>query len=259
MPDYSLLTALFEIGVLWFLFYQLYRVFKNSRGAAILIGLIALVVGGGIFLELFQAEVLKYLVSSLIGLGTILAVLFQPEIRMGLAKIGTKHFLHLFGNHEGNQDFLSKVVDSTSWLASRRYGALLAIARSQNLDSYAATATPLDAEFSRELVGTIFMPKTLLHDGAVLVHNERILAAAAILPVTNRELKDTSMGLRHRAGIGLAEETDAVVIIVSEETGAISLAVGSTMERNVDITYLTTRLKELFNKQNYVEQNKKIS
>ncbi len=253
MPSYSLLTALFEIGVLWFLFYQIYRVFKNSRGAAIMIGLTALVIGGSVLLEIFQAQVLKYIVSMFIGIGTILVVLFQQEIRTGLAKIGTKHFLSLFGNKEQHDDLIESIVESVSWLAHRRYGALLALERKINLDAYMASAVRLDAEFSRELIGTIFLPKTLLHDGAVLIQNERILGAAAILPVTNRELRDSSMGLRHRAGIGLAEETDAVVIIVSEETGAVSIAVGNTLERNVDITYLSTRLRELFNQQNYVE------
>ena len=107
--------------------------------------------------------------------------------------------------------------ESVSYLVSKRYGALIAICRSNKLQEYAKTGTELDAHYTRELIGTIFMPKTLLHDGAVIVNNERIVAAAAILPVSNRELKDRSMGLRHRAGIGLAEASDAVVIIVSEE------------------------------------------
>ncbi len=255
MPSYSLLTAIFEIGVLWFLFYQTYRVFKNSRGAAILIGLIALVLVGGILLQVFQAEVLKYLVSSLIGIGTILVVLFQQEIRTGLAKIGTKHFLNFFGQTDNRKDLIEEIVESVSWLASRRHGALIALERKINLEGSASTAVEVDAIFSRELITTIFMPKSPLHDGAVLIQGDRIFAAAAILPVSNRELRDTSMGLRHRAGIGLAEETDAVVIIVSEETGAVSIAVSNSVERNVDMTYLTLRLKELFNQSNHVDQS----
>ncbi len=250
MPSYSLLTAIFEIGVLWFIFYQTYRVFRNSRGAAILIGLIALVLVGGILLEVFQAEVLKYLVSALIGIGTILVVLFQQEIRTGLAKIGTKHFLNFFAQGDNRKDLIEEIVESVTWLASRRYGALIALERKISLDSAASTAVKVDAIFSRELITTIFVPKSPLHDGAVLIQNDRIFAAGAILPVSNRELRDTSMGLRHRAGIGLAEETDAVVIIVSEETGAVSIAVGGSVERNVDMTFLATRVKELFNYQN---------
>ncbi len=255
MPSYPLLTALFEIGVLWFLIYQTYRVFRNSRGAAILIALIAVVIVGSILLEVFQAQVLKYLVSMVIGLGTILVVLFQQEIRMGLAKIGTKHFLNFFGKKKDHDDLIDRIVKSVSWLAHRRYGALLAMERKIDLDSCMASGVKIDAEFSRELIGTIFMPKSPLHDGAVLIQDDRIAAAAAILPVTSRELRDSSLGLRHRAGIGLAEETDAVVVIVSEETGAVSIAVGNSLERNVDIAYLSTRLRELFNQQNHVESD----
>ena len=109
------------------------------------------------------------------------------------------------------------------------------------------SATQVDALYSRELIGTIFFPKTLLHDGAVVVDDERIVCAAAILPVSNRELKDRSMGLRHRAGIGMAESSDAVVVIVSEETGSVSLAVGNKIQRDLTENLLKERLGELLN------------
>lgn len=246
MSFLEILRALFEILVLWALFYQLYRAVKDSRAAAILAGLIATVILGYILLELTHAVVLKQLAGLIIGPGTILVILFQPELRTALARLGSNKLIARFiSNQQENQSFVSLVRESVSYLVSKRYGALIAICRSNKLQEYAKTGTELDAQYTRELIGTIFMPKTLLHDGAVIVNNERIVAAAAILPVSNRELKDRSMGLRHRAGIGLAEASDAVVIIVSEETGAVSLAVGNVVQRDINLDLLTERLTQL--------------
>lgn len=242
----EVLSALFEIAVLWLIFYQLYRVVKDSRAAAILAGLIVIVLGAYFVLELTHALVLKELAGLIIGPGTILVILFQPEIRNALAKFGSnKYIRRLLGQQVENQDFITCVRDSVAYLVSKRFGALIAITRTNKLTDYAKTGTILNAQYTRELIGTIFMPKTLLHDGAVIVDNEVIVSAASILPVSNRELKDRSMGLRHRAGIGLAESTDAVVIIVSEETGAVSLAVGNLVQRDISLDLLTTRLTQL--------------
>lgn len=254
MPT-QLFTAVFEITVLWFVFYQLYRAFKDSRAAAILIGLVGLVIGGGILLEIFEASVLKYIVSSFAALGTILAILFQPELRTALAKLGSRNFIGALWTKPDSTSFVDEMIESISYLVSKRYGALLVISRKNKLDQMDILGVKLDSLYSRELIGTIFMTKTLLHDGAVIIENERITYAAAILPISNKEFKDKSMGMRHRAGIGLAEISDAVVVIVSEETGAVSIAVGSVVERNVDTTYLKTRLNELLHVNTAHEQN----
>ncbi len=254
MSILTLFRAIFEILVLWVVFYQLYRAFKDSRAAAILGGLLAIVLLGGIVLELAQATVLKQIAGAIIGPGTILVVLFQPELRTALAKLGSQRFTRRLWQDSANRDFVELVRDSVQYLVSKRFGALIAISRSNSLSEYAKTGTPLDAAYSRELIGTIFMPKTLLHDGAVIVHQERIVAAAAILPVSNRELKDRSLGLRHRAGLGLAESSDAVVIIVSEETGSVSLAVGNIVQRDISLELLSQRLTQLLYAPNPSEQ-----
>ncbi len=249
-----LLRAIFEIIVLWVIFYQLYRAFKDSRSAAILAGLVGVVFMGAIVLELLQAAVLQQLASTILGSGMILAVLFQPELRTAFAKLGSKGFIRQVWQHRADKDFVEVVRDSVQYLVSKRYGALIAISRSNSLSEYAKTGTLLDAAYSRELIGTIFMPKTLLHDGAVIVHQERIVAAGAILPVSNRELKDSSLGLRHRAGLGLAESSDAVVIIVSEETGSVSLAVGNMVQRDLSMELLSQRLTQLLYAHHHSEQ-----
>lgn len=260
MTFLELLRAFFEICVLWYIFYQLYRAFKDSRAAAILAGLLAIVVLGGIILEMVHAVVLKQIASAIIGPGTLLVVLFQPELRTALARLGSKHFIsRLFLKQEENQDFITRVRESVSYLVSKRFGALIAICRNNKLSEYTKTGTLIDAVFTRELIGTIFMPKTLLHDGAVIIDNERILSAACILPVSSKELKDRSMGLRHRAGIGLAEASDAIVIIVSEETGAVSLAVGGVVQRDISLELLSERLTHLLYSHANTEQDQKIS
>lgn len=252
----EIIRALFEITVLWVLFYQLYRTIKDSRAAAILVGLISTVMLGYFLLELTGAAVLKQIAGLLLGPGTILVILFQPEIRSALAKFGSNKYLKLLINKQTeNRDFVTNVCESVDYLVSKRFGALIAICRSNKLGEYVKTGTELDAVYTRELIGTIFMPKTLLHDGAVIVNNERIVAAAAILPVSNRELKDRSMGLRHRAGIGLAEASDAVVIIVSEETGAVSLAVGNVVQRDISTELLAQRLTKLLYTPHHVTPN----
>lgn len=254
MPK-ELFTAVFEIIILWFLFYQLYRAFKDSRGAAILVGLVGIVIGGSILLELFQASVLKHIVHSFAALGTILAILFQPELRTALAKLGSRSIVGSLWNKDDSSEFVDEVVESVSYLVSKRYGALIVISRKNKLNQQDILGVSIDAKYSRELVGTIFKPKTLLHDGAVIIENERITYAAAILPISNKEFKDKSMGMRHRAGIGLAEICDAVVIIVSEETGAVSIAVGTSVQRNVDISYLKHSLNQLLHVTPDYEQN----
>lgn len=247
-----ILRAAFEITVLWVIFYQLYRAFKDSRSAAILAGLVMIVLVSFVVMKLLHASVLESIASAILGPGIILVVLFQNELRTTLAKLGTlPHIRRLYARGDGRKAFLEQVKDSVSYLTSQRFGALIVFRRKDKLAPpvLLGEGTPLDAEYTRELIGTIFMPKTLLHDGAVIVDHERVTAAAAILPVSKKVLKDTSMGLRHRAGIGIAEASDAVVIIVSEETGTISLAVGNMLQRNLTLDLMYNRLNELLYEQ----------
>ena len=253
-----ILRAVFEIIVLWLVFYQLYRAFKDSRAAAILAGLVLIIGLATVLLELTHAAVLQQIAGSFVGPGTLLVILFilfHPELRTALAKLGAHRILGSLWSRERNEDFISCICESVSFLVSKRYGALIAICRNNKLSEYAKTGTELDSICSRELIGTIFMPKTMLHDGAVIINNERIVAAACILPVSNRELKDRSLGLRHRAGIGLAEASDAVVIIVSEETGSVSLVVGNVVQRDLSVQMLETRLTELIYSHASTEKN----
>lgn len=244
-------VALCEILILWVAFYQVYRAFHATRGANILLGLLSCFMVLAFLTGLLRLTVLAWLLKSIFapGLAVALVVIFQPELRMALAKMGSRRHLSVLGitlwGKSDDTGFLDALGAAVSSLASKRHGALIALQRTNKLTSILETGTPIDGLFSRELLGSIFFPKTPLHDGGVIIDRERVVAAGCVLPVSSKEMKDRSIGLRHRAAVGLSEESDAVVIIVSEETGTVSLAVGGRLERNVDINYLKTRLKEL--------------
>jgi diadenylate cyclase len=171
-----------------------------------------------------------------------LVVIFQPELRRAFAELGSRSF---FSSNKQNKQTLDRLCDCVLELASKQYGALIAIERDIGLRSYAETGVDLDSNFSPELMATIFHPKTALHDGGVILRDDRIVAAACIFPVSQRESLDRSFGLRHRAGLGLSEETDAIAIVVSEETGSISLCVGRRIKRGLTAAELRRKLGQV--------------
>lgn len=250
-----------ELLILWIAFYYAVRLFRSTRAASILWGLVVCMGVLAILIVGLDLTVLKWISGTIIipTLAVSLVVIFQPELRMALAKLGTQRQITIFGfnffRKHSDSDFVGDLVFTVEALSLRRHGALFAIERMNKLQSAAETGTRLDALFSKELALTIFFPKTTLHDGGVIIQNERIYAAACVFPVSSKELKDRSIGLRHRAAVGLTEESDAVVVIVSEETGTISLSIGGKLERNISLSYLKTRLNELLN---YHEPNHEI-
>ncbi|MFQ3578309.1 MAG: diadenylate cyclase, partial [Verrucomicrobiia bacterium] len=172
-----------------------------------------------------------WLLKSLLAFFAVaVVVIFQPELRRALAELGSQRW---FFNDLSEGSFVENLAETALHLANKQVGALIAIERGTNLREDLQSGVEIDALFSRELMETIFHPRTILHDGGVIVHGGRIAAAGCIFPVSQRENLDRTLGLRHRAGLGLAEETDAVVIVVSEETGAISLCCNGKIERNL--------------------------
>ncbi|MFP6874067.1 MAG: diadenylate cyclase CdaA [Verrucomicrobiales bacterium] len=170
-------------------------------------------------------------------------IAFQPEVRRTLADLGNRGFL--FFSEGKNKEFIDNLADTVRQLGAKRHGALFAIERGIELNPHLETGVNLDAQFSPELLLTIFHPKTTLHDGAVILREGRVISAACVLPLSQKEIGDHSIGLRHRAGLGLTEESDAISIIVSEETGALSLAHGGELERDLEPEEFHKRLLEL--------------
>lgn len=244
------IRAGFEVLVLTIIFYQIYRVYKDSPAATIFIGLILLLILGSVLIELIGAGVLNHLVTVFFaGPGLILVVLFQPEIRSVLSKFSRKLMGgRLWGrSDEENEGFIEQVKTAVQYMASRRVGALLVFRRNNRLDEieHFAAGTEVDAVFSPALVETIFYSGTPLHDGAMIIENERITYAGAILPVSERAPIDATMGLRHRAAMGIAEKSDAVVVVVSEEKGRVSLVCGPMIQTDLSMDMLGTRLTQL--------------
>lgn len=233
-------SAGLEIGLFAACIYYTHHYFRRTRSARIFTGLTWFLVGLVVLSQALDLVVIRWLLGRYAGwLLLVLVVMFQPELRRLFADLGRASFLS--GRQQGARN-LDLLCDAVFELASRRCGALIAIERGIGLRTYAESGVTINGEFSSELLLTIFFPKTALHDGGVILRDERIVAAACIFPVTQRESLDRSFGLRHRAGLGLSEETDAVAIVVSEETGSVSLCVGHTIERGVSRTELRQRL-----------------
>mgnify|MGYP000501216584 FL=1 len=234
-----------EVLVLWILIYQIYRVFRATRGARILVGLTVVIILMTLASQLLDLKVIEWIIKSAAAiLAFALLIIFQPELRNGLARLGSTN---LFAFSTSQQEvFLETLTEAVIRLSKKRFGALFAIERGIELNEYESTGVTIDSVLSVELVATIFHPKTALHDGGMILKKERIASAACIFPVSQKQLSDRSLGLRHRAGFGITEETDAVAVIVSEETGAISIVVEGKIHRNLSEDEFREQLDEIF-------------
>ncbi|MCI6729787.1 MAG: diadenylate cyclase CdaA [Clostridiales bacterium] len=186
---------------------------------------------------LFELHVLNYLMSRVLDLGLIaLLVLFQPELRRGVEKMGGASLREIISPRERNKeinDVISQTVSACEAMSRERVGALMVFERSSRLDEYFKTGTIIDGRVSDQLIRNIFFPKAALHDGAMVVRDGRVTAAGCVLPLSGNQQLSADLGTRHRAGVGISEVSDAVVVIVSEETGTISVAVGGMLKRHL--------------------------
>lgn len=220
--------------------YHGYLYFRGTRGARVLTGLALFLVTLTFLSEALNLVVIRWLIGRYsVFLAVALVVIFQPELRRGFAELGSRSF---FRGSRQDKQWLDRLCDCVQELANKHHGALIALERDIGLRSYAETGVDIDGAFSPELLLTIFHPKTALHDGGVILRDERVIAAACIFPVSQRESLDRSFGLRHRAGLGLSEETDAAAIVVSEETGSLSLCFGNHIQRGLSVAELRRRL-----------------
>ncbi len=231
---------LIEILIVAILFYRLFLLIQRTRAMQMLLGALLLV--GIYFVALIlDFALIRYLLETLFQYGAIAAlVIFQPELRSGLARLGRNRFIRYLRSMEESQE-ADELVEAVTELARLKRGAIVAIQGEVSLDEYAETGSPVGAPVSAEMLKTIFTPYTPLHDGAVIINGGIIVTAGAILPLTQLPVRDRSLGTRHRAALGLSEETDAVVVVVSEETSRISVARGGRIEVGVD----DVRLREI--------------
>ncbi len=223
---------LVEILLVTVLLYRILLIIHRTRAMQMLLGVLLLA------FVYFLAQVLDFqlierILQTLFQYGAIAAlVIFQPELRSALARLGQSRMLRVFTRLE-ESEVADEIVEAVLRLSRSKVGAIIAIENEVGLDEYAQTGSTIEARVSAEMLTTIFTPHSPLHDGAVLVVGDQIRAAGAILPLTQYTVPDKSLGTRHRAALGLSEETDAVVIVVSEETSRVSVARGGRLERDV--------------------------
>ncbi len=232
-----------EIAILAIGIYYSWLLLRGTRGARVLASLAVSFISIMLLAQVLDLRVLGWLFHNLsVFLVFGLVVIFQPEIRRALAVMGSHRLLSFVTQ---DREAAEVLVETTFELANRQLGALIAIERDSDLEEFTESGVLMDAKLSPELLVTIFHPKTPLHDGGVVVRNDRLVSAACIFPVSQRHDLDRNLGLRHRAGLGLTEEYDAVVIVVSEETGIVSICQRGVIERNFDPESFKTRLAEL--------------
>jgi diadenylate cyclase len=235
--------GLFEILLLSVGIYYGYLYFRGTRGAKVLTGLAIVFLTLTLISQLLNLTVISWIVRSFsVFLAVALVVIFQPELRRGLAALGGHPIFSLTSE---KRETVHDIAEAVTQLANKHFGALIAIERDTSIRVYEETGVELDASFSVELLLTLFYPKSALHDGGVVMRNGRIAAAACIFPVSQRETLDRSLGLRHRAGLGITEESDAIAVIVSEETGGISICHRRRIERNFTPETFRKRIGEL--------------
>jgi len=238
------LTDFIDVAVVAFIIYKLFTLASGTRALQMMMGFVVLVIAAytaqalrlEALNEIFEAGQLVWVIAILI--------VFQPELRSALARLGRSPVLRFFVKVE-ESPVVDEIVEAARQLGEEKRGAIVAIQREVGLMEYVESGRRLQAEVSAELLATIFAPQTPLHDGAVIIEGGNIVAAACILPLTQFPVYDATIGTRHRAAIGLSEETDAVVVVISEETGHISLAVGGRLEKNLSPEQLEERLRSL--------------
>ena len=228
--------AAIEIVLLTAVIYYFLLLFRGTRGAAVFSGLvIALLVVTGLT-HIFELDVMSWILSRVLGfLAIAVLVIFQPELRRALAQIGSQSF---FSSSQQRTEVIDVLAETARQLAQKHFGALIAIEREIGFRGMQETGVPLDAKASPELLVTIFFPNTPLHDGGVVLRGDRVVAAGCIFPLTQRQGLSAALGMRHRAAIGLSEETDAMVLVVSEETGTISVAQRGHLTQDLDAASL---------------------
>lgn len=229
-PDWKDLLEILVVGAV---IYRILLVLAGTRAIQMLIGVVLLV--SAYFLSrVLQLGLIRYVLETLFQFGAIAAlILFQPELRQALSHLGRNRIVRLFARLE-DTEVADEIADAVEELVRTKVGAIIAIEREVGLAEFAESGSEVQARVSSVLLNAIFTPYSPTHDGAVIIRGDTIVAAGAILPLTQFPVVDRSIGTRHRAALGLSEETDALVIVVSEETSTVSVAMAGQLERPVD-------------------------
>lgn len=228
--------AIIDIFVVAYIFYKGYMLFKETRAEQLLKGIVLIIILIPVS-YILKLDMLNFILNKTITIGVLsFIIIFQPEIRRALEHIGRSAFdeLHGIENEEQRGIVVNEIVTAIDNLAKEKTGALLVIEQSTGLGDIISSGTLIDANITSHLLENIFVINTPLHDGATIIRKDRIYASGCVLPLTNNNDIDKKLGTRHRAAIGLSENSDAIILVVSEETGTISLAINGRLTRNYD-------------------------
>jgi diadenylate cyclase len=241
-PHLTMISVI-DILLVALIIYEFLALIQGTRTALILVS-VSVVILAFYFSRVGQLTTLNWLISRVLPYAAFaLIVIFAPEIRQALARLGRR--LTFARTSDSAVDAYDDIVMATNLFSQNQTGALIVIEREIGLRTYVESGVALDAQLSYDLLATIFRPSAPLHDGAVIIRGDRISAAACFLPLSMNPVLSTQLGTRHRAGIGITEETDAIAVIVSEEIGSISLAVAGTIERDITVEQLRDRMGTL--------------
>lgn len=243
VPLLALWRPILEILFIWVLIYSLIRFFQGTRAVQVLMGLLILAIIFNIAKAL-ELHTINWVLTKLFAVGVVaFLIIFQPELRRALARIGQNTMFGTFLKKGGTID---EVVQACTQLSQSKVGALIAIEREMGLKNYIESGLALDAKVTAELLITLFFPNTPTHDGGVIIQGERVTSCGSLFPLSQSPELSRSLGTRHRAAVGLTEETDAVCVVVSEETGIVSVSVYGKLTRGLDEEGLRKVLTNLF-------------
>lgn len=239
---------LLDVLLVWYVLYKVLTLIKGTKAVQLLKGIFVIIIAK-IATQIFGLDTLDWLLQEVIDWGFLaVIIIFQPEIRRALEQIGRgKLFQRSTSQQDEEQNRLIEAMKkSVSYMAKRRIGALISIEKETGLTEYIETGIKMNADVSSELLINIFIPNTPLHDGAVIMQKDKVAAAACYLPLSESPFISKELGTRHRAALGLSEVTDAITIVVSEETGAISITVNGNLHRNLSIDEFETLLRKVW-------------
>ena len=241
------ITDILDILIVAFLIYKFLPLLK-STGTTRIAGVVVSVLVIAWLTDLLQLHALSWVLNKFLSVGLIaIVVLFQPELRRMIDHLGNMKWKKFFTHQKPEQDLLpaiAQTVRACEAMSKEKVGALIVFERDNHLDEYFRTGTLIDGEVSEQLLRNIFFPKAALHDGAMIIRNGRVAAAACVLPLSDSQRLSADLGTRHRAAVGMSEVSDAVVVVVSEETGAISVAVGGMLKRHLAAQTLEKLLRQ---------------
>lgn len=238
----KIVALIVDLLLVGWLLSRLIKMVRGTRAMLLIKGIAVLIIATAAS-DFLSLNILHYILSSISTYGVILViVIFQPELRRTLEQFGSADITKLFDFEEQEESAIDAVVEAVYKMAETKTGALIVFEREMSLNDIIATGVKIDSNVSKELLENIFVVDTPLHDGAVIIKGGRIAAAAAILPLTSRDDLDREYGTRHRAALGLSEESDAIVIVVSEETGKVSLVIDGKIIRGLNEEILKNEL-----------------